>query len=247
MKPYKIIHHPLPKLYVFDSCPFSSRVRLCLGLKNIKHCLNFLQYDAIELMKERQVPTFEYASTEQTTNSMTIIHKIEADKDFGPIKWIHPASHRKDLQEWFLRYSPLWPAMIYPLIYQSYLPEVATCDAKTAFIFKHPLPPYSLNDWQNPAMTHENRINEYNLARINIKAHRHEIEKALLELSREIQYSPTAVTQCSEEKSGASLDDIDLWPRLRLLTLNKDIHFPNRLWAYMRHFSIKGDIPLFTK
>lgn len=38
----RITHNPLPKLYVYDHCPFCVRVRLALGLKNIKYEVHFM-------------------------------------------------------------------------------------------------------------------------------------------------------------------------------------------------------------
>ena len=35
--PARVVPDTLPKIYVYDHCPFCVRVRLALGLKNIKH------------------------------------------------------------------------------------------------------------------------------------------------------------------------------------------------------------------
>ena len=43
----RIIRSELPILYVYDHCPFCVRVRLALGVKNIKHNVHFLQNDDI--------------------------------------------------------------------------------------------------------------------------------------------------------------------------------------------------------
>jgi len=42
-----ILGPPLPKLLVYDHCPFCVRVRLAFGIKNIKHELYFLANDGI--------------------------------------------------------------------------------------------------------------------------------------------------------------------------------------------------------
>lgn len=44
----RIVLKPLPRVYVYDHCPFCVRVRLALGLKNIKHELYFLANDDID-------------------------------------------------------------------------------------------------------------------------------------------------------------------------------------------------------
>ena len=46
-KPEKIVLNELPSLFVYDHCPFCVRVRLALGLKNIKFNLQFLANDDV--------------------------------------------------------------------------------------------------------------------------------------------------------------------------------------------------------
>ena len=41
----RVILTPKPIVYVYDHCPFSMRVRLAFGLKNIKHEVRFLAND----------------------------------------------------------------------------------------------------------------------------------------------------------------------------------------------------------
>lgn len=43
----RIVRNELPILYVYDHCPFCVRVRLALGVKNVKHNVHFLQNDDI--------------------------------------------------------------------------------------------------------------------------------------------------------------------------------------------------------
>ena len=42
-----MIRNDLPVLYVYDHCPFCVRVRLALGVKNVKHLVHFLANDDI--------------------------------------------------------------------------------------------------------------------------------------------------------------------------------------------------------
>lgn len=44
----RIVRPKLPKVYVYDHCPFCVRVRLALGLKNVKHTLHFLANDDVD-------------------------------------------------------------------------------------------------------------------------------------------------------------------------------------------------------
>jgi hypothetical protein len=46
-KPERVIREQLPTIYVYDHCPFCVRVRVALGLKNIKHNLHFMANDDV--------------------------------------------------------------------------------------------------------------------------------------------------------------------------------------------------------
>jgi glutaredoxin 2 len=46
--PAKVTGAPIPRVYVYDHCPFCVRVRFVLGIKNIKHNVVFLANDDIE-------------------------------------------------------------------------------------------------------------------------------------------------------------------------------------------------------
>ena len=44
---------------------------------------------------------------------------------------------------------------------------------------------------------------------------------------------------------GVSYDDIDLWARLRSLTVIKGVVLPPKVRAYLDHFEKAGDVPLY--
>ena len=50
---------------------------------------------------------------------------------------------------------------------------------------------------------------------------------------------------CSE--GGLSLDDVDLWARLRSITIIKGVQWPSKLRAYMDNLSALGDVPLYDE
>lgn len=50
---------------------------------------------------------------------------------------------------------------------------------------------------------------------------------------------------CSE--GGLSMDDIDLWSRLRSITIVKGVQWPGKLRAYMDNLSALGDVPLYDE
>jgi glutaredoxin 2 len=52
----------LPTVYVYDHCPFCVRVRLALGIKNIKHNIHFMANDDLptptKLVGKKIAPIF---------------------------------------------------------------------------------------------------------------------------------------------------------------------------------------------
>ena len=66
-----------------------------------------------------------------------------------------------------------------------------------------------------------------------------ELNKALLELEPLI-----CCPDCCTE-GGVSYDDIDLWARLRSLTIIKGVELPPKVRAYLDNFEAKGDVPLY--
>lgn len=99
----KVVMTPLPKVYVYDHCPFCVRVRLALGVKNVKHEIIFLANDDIPtptaLVGKKVAPIFqtpEYVMPE----SLDIIAKVDADSSFGPTGTFKPMSGRKDIKAW---------------------------------------------------------------------------------------------------------------------------------------------------
>ena len=50
---------------------------------------------------------------------------------------------------------------------------------------------------------------------------------------------------CTE--GGLCMDDIDLWARLRSITIVKGVQWPAKLRAYMDNLSALGDVPLYDE
>merc|ERR1712232_348150 len=99
MKPPKVVFDELPTLYVYDHCPFCVRVRVALGVKNVKHNLHFMANDEIalppSLVGKKIAPIINFPADDITmAESMDIIKLIDSDARFGPTQAIKPASGR---------------------------------------------------------------------------------------------------------------------------------------------------------
>ena len=118
------------------------------------------------------------------------------------------------------------------------LPEFASRDGKNAFVKNHPLEPYNKDTWKNE-LNDDQRWDLYNKAYIQSFELINEANEALKELDSMI-YS---IDYCTE--GGLSYDDIDLWSRLRSITLVKGIIIPVKLDSYLKNLSTLADLPLY--
>ena len=108
----RIVLNPLPKLYIYDHCPFCVRVRLALGIKNVKHELVFMANDDVStptaLVGKKIAPIFEVQQkTIVMPESLDIIKRIDYDPDFGQIRVFRPMSDRADLKDWQKKYTDM--------------------------------------------------------------------------------------------------------------------------------------------
>ncbi len=241
----RIVMHPLPNVYVYDHCPFCVRVRLALGLKNVKHKLHFLANDDVQtptaLVGKKVTPIFELKANNKDivmAESLDIVAKIDSDPAFGRTHYFRPLSKRHDLKEWQAKYVDLSRLLQRPRYMKTVLPEFATRDSKDAYISNHPLPPHDEKE-QWKLNLPEQRWALYNEGYVVSLRLIDQASQALQELDRLI-YSEEYCTE-----GGLSLDDIELWSRLRSMTLVKDVIFPPKLLAYMQKLSKRGDVPLY--
>jgi len=238
---------PLPTLYVYDHCPFCVRVRAAFGLKNIKYNLQFLANDDIEtptrLVGKKISPILEWSEGGVCMpESMDIVRLVDGDARFGPTGLIQPATGREDLKAWQKSVRDLLRGLQRPrYVATGLMPEFATRDGRMAFIQNHQLVGYSKEEWKNGGtISLESKVKLYQDAMAkDPAADIEEVNRKLVELS-DIVFSEY---HCSP--GGISLDDIDLFARLRSITIIKDVAWPAKLRAYMDYMAELTDIPLY--
>lgn len=240
-----VLDYPLPSLYVYDHCPFCVRVRLAFGLKGLKHDVRFLANDDIPtptaLVGKKIAPIFvdNDAGIKGMPESMDIIEKVDCDKRYGPPNTFKPTTGRTDIKDWQKKVKATNSMMQRPRYMMSYLPEFATQAGKDAFVKNHPIGGVDKPIWRDDnEYTYDQRWQAYvdsykeSLSKID------EVSESLKELDK-LVYS---TEYCSE--GGLSYDDIDLWARLRSLTIIDGVVWPEKLWGYMTNLAEKGDVPL---
>lgn len=245
-KPEKVVRPDLPTLYVYDHCPFCVRVRAAFGMKNIKHNLVFMANDDVQtptkMVGKKISPILKWDEGGVCMpESMDIVNLVDGDERFGPTGMIKPATGREDLKAWQKSVRDLLRGLQRPrYVATGLMPEFATLDGRLAFVQNHQLVGYSKDEWKNGDMPLDTKLQIYAEAMEKDPAGDiEEVNRKLVELSDIV---------CSEyhcSPGGVSLDDIDLFARLRSITIVKDIVWPAKLRAYMDNMSELTDIPLY--
>lgn len=101
------------------------------------------------------------------------------------------------------------------------------------------IPPYEKKDWKSGEMSLDQQWAIYNEAYVISKGMIEDMNAALVELDDLVYCSD----YCTE--GGLSYDDINLFSRLRSLTLVAGLKWPEKLGAYMQNLSERGDVPLY--
>jgi len=233
-----VITAALPELYVYDHCPFCVRVRVALGLKGIKHNLRFMANDDVETptaMVGKKIAPIWVDEDGPMMESLDIIAKIDKEGTFAA------ASGRTDLKAWQKSVQGLLRKIQRPRYVMVPLPEFMQKDGRDAFVANHQLPPYEKSEWKgNPDMSLEEKYAKYEKAYTESASLITELNERLKELEPLI-HSESACTP----DIGVSYDDIDLWSRLRSLTLIKGVELPPKVRAYLDYFEANGDVPLY--
>lgn len=181
--------------------------------------------------------------------SLDIIEKVDSDERFGPTGQLLPSTARTDLKSWQKSVQILLRTLQRPrYVATGLLPEFQQLDGRQFFIKNHQLPPYEKPEWkgdgtdENPGIAMEEKLKLYAEAMANDPAPLVEDLNAKL-----IELDDMVFSQhyCSE--GGLSMDDIDLWSRLRSITIVRGVQWPEKLRAYMDNLSVLGDVPLYDE
>jgi len=226
----------LPQLYVYDHCPFCVRVRLALGLLDMPHQLMFLGNDDVETptaLVGKKIAPIWVDKDGPMMESLDIIEKIDTGAVFKP------ASGRTDLKAWQKSVQTLMRKLQRPRYVKVPLPEFMQKGGRDAFVKNHQMPPFEKAEWKTGDMTLEDKYAKYAEALAESDELVPQLSEALLELEPLI-YSADCCTE-----GGLSYDDIDLWARLRSMTMIKGLVYPPKVRGYLDHFEAKGDVPLY--
>lgn len=193
----------------------------------------------------REIPEDDLVMME----SLDIIEKVAADDRFGAPDQIKPATGRTDIKAWQKSVQVMLRTLQRPrYVATGLMPEFQQLDGRHAFIKNHQLPPYEKKEWkgdgtdENPGMPMDEKLKLYAEAMAKDPAPLVEDLNAKLVELDDMVYSEH---YCSE--GGLSMDDIDLWARLRSVTIVKGVKWPEKLGNYMSNLSELGDVPMYDE
>lgn len=241
----RVILKPLPRVYIYGHCPFCVRVRLAFGLKNIKHDIYFMANDDVDtptaLIGKKVAPIYEFKPQGVVMGeSFDIIAKVDSDETFGPTNFFKPISGRTDILAWQKKVKPITSILSRPRYMMVVIPEFSQKDGRDAFVKNHEIPPYEKKAWKSGDMSLDQKWALYNEAYIVSKGMIKTMNDHLVELDDMLFSSD----YCTE--GGLSYDDIDLFSRMRSLTLVAGIVLPEKLGNYLQNLSEQGDVPLYN-
>lgn len=172
--------------------------------------------------------------------SMDIIEYIENDERFGPTNVLRSASGRTDLKEWQNSVKFMLRTLQRPrYVATGLLPEFQQIDSRHAFIANHPLPPFDKPEWREMEDFSE-KLSIYAQAMADDPTCMiEELNAKLVELDDMVYCD----MYCTE--GGLSLDDIDLWARLRSISIIADVAWPSGLRRYMDNLSELADVAMY--
>ena len=231
-----------PTLYVYDHCPFCVRARLAFGLKGIKHDVRFMANDDVDLptslVGKKIAPIFDDGNSAPYAESLDIVRNVDADPAYGTPGAFRPLSDRTDLKAWQKSVQTPLRLLQRPRYVKTYLPEFVTGSSRDTFVKNHQLPPYEKANWRSDEFTMDERWAMYN--------DQSRDAELIAEVNQKLQDLEPLIhcPDCATE-GGVSLDDIDLWSRLRSLTIVKGLVFPPKVRAYLDTFADRGDLPLY--
>lgn len=192
------------KLYIYEHCPFCTRARLALGMKNIPYeTVIVMEGDAetpTRLIGKKAVPILERPDGSHMGESLDIVHFI--DQLETPI-FDGPANEALDA--WGTDAWRLGLKLFIPRFTKAQFAELATPQAREAYRLREEKAFGNLDDLlaDSPAFVTE----------MNVKL---KVLAGLLD---------------SHHVSGIS--DIKLWPILRSLSIVKGLEFPSAVQGYM--------------
>ncbi len=210
------------KLFIYDHCPYCVRARMPFAMKNIPFELVTLANDdeatPIAMIGAKVCPILEKPDGSFIGESLDIVNYLD-QLDGKPI--FAPSANRAALNEWIAQTSVLFRQLLYPRWVNAPLAEFKTQSSRDYFTNKK-----------------QAAIGDFSQALTNSEQYIKALEAHLQQLA-ELLSSENSVN------AHLSVDDIDLFGRLRGITLIKGLTIPAKVRAYIDYFSRLSKVPIY--
>jgi len=203
------------RLYIYEHCPFCTRARLALGLKDVAYePVVIMEGDAetpTRLIGKKAVPILEKPDGTHMGESLDIVHFVD---HLSSPAFDGPANEAID--NWVEEAWPLSLKLFIPRFTKADFAELATPEAREAYRLREVK---AFGDLEQLLLDSPTYLPEMNA----------KLEKLVHLLARQ---------------SDIGISDIKLWPVLRSLSIVKDLTFPAPVKDYMIRLEKAGGVPL---
>ena len=210
------------KLYIYGHCPYCVRVQFALTVKKIACQIEYLLNDDVKtpvsMIGAKQVPILEKENGIFLAESLDIIKYLD---NLQKPRCFAPFSKRVDLAQWLEETRMLFRQLLMPRWVQFSEPEFATSSAREYFTKNKEVYVGSFSD---------------NLDKS---------EQLIKKMNQALQKLDELFVGNLSFNENLSLDDVDLYSRLRGLTGVKGLILPKRIKNYIDFYSQEGGIKLY--
>ncbi|GGL95250.1 glutaredoxin 2 [Pseudomonas asuensis] len=208
------------KLYYYEHCPFSTKVRMALGLKHIDAELQVLLYDDVatpeQLVGKKTVPILVKDDGTAMTESLKIVHYLDHLDGMPLIEEVH--SHA--VTAWIESALPSFQQLGYPRWAQIGLKEMASREAHALFVQKKS---QIIGNFDTALSNAQQAIEDTN-HRLTLLVEMYGLDPARPQLL---------------------LDDINLFPILRGLSATAGLEWPASVRRYVDELSERVQVQTF--
>lgn len=210
------------KLYIYDHCPFCVKARMIFGLKNLPLelvvMLNDDEETPVRMIGQKMAPILVKQDGSFMPESLDIVEYVD-NLDHQPLLTgpLNPA-----IADWLRHIHTYVSKLLYPRVAEAPFAEFATPQARS----------YFKNKKQQLAGDFE-ELKKHSAGLIkNVNDDLRKLDKLIVQ--------PNAVN------GELSLDDINLFPLLRSLSLVAGIEYPSRVAAYRDNMAKQTQITLLS-
>lgn len=210
------------RLYIYEHCPYCVKARMIFGLKSVpielEYLLNNEEDLLIRLNGVKQVPLWQQDNGDVMSESMDIVRVVDNLSNASVL-----TEENLVLKKWLQGTKDSWRLLTlshYPIFP---FPEFATPEAIQYYTEKK----------------------EKNLG-ASLESLRQRKDKFLNELNLQLEYLNDLILTPQAVNGALSVDDFELFPVLRSLTLFKGAKFPEKVLNYAEELSRLSHVPLLT-